>query len=55
VATQSVNRHAVETTETVDQLPKTAYAEEAIPLTKLLEETRVVKRRGTQQLGDLLP
>ena len=39
----------------VDQLPKTAYAEEAVPLIKLLEETRAVKRRGPQQLGDLLP
>ena len=39
----------------VDQLPKGAYADEAIPLAKLLEKTRAAKRRGPQQLGDLLP
>lgn len=41
--------------QAVDQLPKNAYADEAIPLTKLLEETRAAKRRGPQKLGDLLP
>lgn len=39
----------------VDQLPKSAHAEEAVPLEKLLEQTRAAKRRGPQLLGDLLP
>lgn len=38
-----------------NQLPRGAYAEEAVPLQKLLEETRAVKRRGPQLLGDFLP
>lgn len=38
-----------------DQLPKTAYHQEAVPLEKLLDETRAAKRRGPQLLGDLLP
>lgn len=38
-----------------DQLPRTAYHQEAVPLKKLLEETRAAKRRGPQLLGDLLP
>lgn len=38
-----------------NQLPRSAYAEEAVPLQKLLEETRATKRRGPQPLGDILP
>lgn len=39
----------------IDQLPRTARAEEAVPLVTLLAKTRAATRRGPQCLGDILP
>ncbi len=39
----------------IEQLPRSAYAEEAAPLSVQLQQVRAARRRGAQPLGDLLP
>jgi transposase len=39
----------------IEQLPRSAYAEEAAPLTVQLQQVRAARRRGAQPLGELLP